>query len=121
MDLIYMNKDKEDVGTLQKYEVDLAFGSDENDFECKINKENHCCEEGWFLYVENTEYGGIIDSIEVSTEEEYVTYKGRSWHGMLEGKVICPENGQDYAMFDGDANEVLAVSNGLVIYKMLNK
>lgn len=108
MDLIYMNPEREDVGILSNYELDIAFGSDENDFECRIAKDMHCCEEGWFFYIENTEYGGVIDQVEVSTEEDHVIYKGRSWHGILEKKVLCPEAGQDYLILDGEANEVLA-------------
>ena len=33
-----MNKSKEDVGVMYGYTFDLAFGSDENNFECKINR-----------------------------------------------------------------------------------
>ena len=108
MDLIYANREKEDVGTLMKYDIDLAYGADENDFECTVSKEDHCCKEGFFLYIEGTEYGGIVDKIKVSTSSEDVIYKGRTWHGILEGKVICPEAGQDYLILDGDANAVLS-------------
>lgn len=35
MDLIYMNASMEDIGVIRAYEFDLAYGSDENDFELK--------------------------------------------------------------------------------------
>ena len=56
MDLIYTNADREDVGVLKDYTFDLAFGSSENDFECKVYKENHCCLEIIFctLTAQNT-------------------------------------------------------------------
>ena len=43
MDLIYMNDNKEDLGVLLDYEMDMAFGQDENNFECTINAAAHCC------------------------------------------------------------------------------
>ena len=90
MDLIYMNANREDVGVLQNYDLDLAFGADENSFECKIQAPDHCCEPGWFLYIDGTEYGGIIDSIQIDTANNEVTYYGRTWHGILGSKVIVP-------------------------------
>ncbi len=32
MDLIFTNKNREDIGVLQDYDLDLAFGADENNF-----------------------------------------------------------------------------------------
>lgn len=107
MDLIYMNAAKEDIGVMKDYTLDLAFGTDENDFECKIVRNNHCCEQGFYLYYENTEYGGIIDDIGADTEADEVTYYGRTWHGMLNSKIFEPDNGEDYLILSGEANSVL--------------
>ena len=90
MDLIYMNADKEELGVLQRCDFDLAFGSDENSFECKVAAQDHCCEAGYFLFIEGTEYGGIIDSVQIDTENNEVTYSGRTWHGILASKIIMP-------------------------------
>ena len=105
MDLIYSNADREDIGVLKDYTFDLAFGSSENDFECKVYKENHCCLEDYFLYIDGTEYGGIIDSIGVADDE--ITYSGRTWHGILNSKILEPDSGQDYLILNGEANTVL--------------
>lgn len=107
MDLIYTNPDREDQGVLFDYEFDLAFGSDENNFECKIQIDNHCMEPGSFLYIEGTEYGGIVDSVAVDTEDKTVIYSGRTWHGIIAGKVIEPEPGYDYHVVNGDANTII--------------
>lgn len=107
MDLIYMNASKEDLGVLLNYDFDLAFGSDENNFECRIHAKNHCCEAGFFLYIEDTEYGGMIDSVSHDTETSEVTYSGRTWHGILNSKVIEPDSGADYLVAEGDANAVI--------------
>lgn len=107
MDLIYMDASKADLGVIQDYTLDLAFGTDENDFECKIIKANHCCEAGYYLYFEGTEYGGTIDSITVDSANEEVTYSGRSWHGILNTKILEPDAGEDYLVLNGEANAVL--------------
>lgn len=107
MDLIYTDARGVDIGVLEAYELDMAFGADENDFECTVDSTDHCCEPGSKIYAVGEEYGGVVDSIAVDTESEKVTYKGRTWHGVLEGKVICPEEGQDYLILSGEANQVL--------------
>lgn len=108
MDLIYTNAAREDIGVLHDYEFDLAFGADENNFECTILSKNHCMEAGSFLYIEGTEYGGIVDGMEVDTAQGTVKYKGRTWHGILAGNIIEPEPGYDYYVAKGEANQVLA-------------
>lgn len=107
MDLIFMNASREDIGVLQDYELDLAFGADENNFECRIQSQAHCCEAGFFLYAEGTEYGGVIDSITSDTAKKEVIYSGRTWQGILNSKIIEPDEGADYLIVSGDANEVL--------------
>lgn len=107
MDLIYMNAEREDVGVLHDYKLDLAYGEDENDFELRIPSSAHCCGKGFFVYMDGTEYGGIIDEIASDTEAEEVTYTGRTWHGMLNSKIIAPDAGQDYLTLSGEANTVL--------------
>lgn len=108
LNLIYMNTAKEDIGVMKDYTLDLAFGSDENNFECKIIDKQHCCKENWYLYIEGTEYGGIIDDIAVNSAKGVVTYLGRTWHGILNSKVIEPFPGDDYLIVSGEANSVLA-------------
>lgn len=128
MDLIYTDASRHDVGVLAGYSFDLAFGADENDFECKIASSDHCCEDGSYLYIEGTEYGGVVDTIAVDTAAEIVTYRGRTWHGILESKVVVPLLSSDtstsavtiktaeggtslvnaYLIISGDANACIA-------------
>lgn len=114
MDLIYTDASRHDVGILAGYSFDLAFGADENDFECKIASSDHCCEDGSYLYIEGTEYGGIVDKIGVDTAAEIVTYNGRTWHGILASKVIVPRKSSDTSTADvtisGTVNEYLVIS-----------
>lgn len=107
MDLIYADENKRDIGVLSAFEMDMAYGADENDFSCTVDRGDHCCREKYYLYVEGEEYGGIIDDIGVSTGEEEIYYSGRTWHGILEAKVIEPDASSDYLVLTGEANEIL--------------
>ena len=108
MDLIYMDTNRKDVGVLQDYTFDLAFGEDENDFELVLDLSNHICEPNGFVYIEGTEYGGIIDRINVVTRDDKLTYGGRTWHGILASKVIEPNKGEAHLTVSGEANRVIA-------------
>lgn len=107
MDLIYANENREDIGILLDYSLDLAVGADENNFELTIDQNHHCCESGYIIYIEGTEYGGIIDRIQVNTKSKELKYIGRSWSGILENKIIAPDQGEDYLTVSGEANQVL--------------
>lgn len=107
MDLIYTNYDRVDQGVLSAYDFDLSFGSDENDFELVIGTAEAALDYGAFIYMEGTEYGGIVDARKTKTNSESVIYRGRTWHGILNSKVIEPDPGADYFVVSGDANEIL--------------
>ena len=107
MDLIYTTAARADEGILVAYELDLAFGSGENDFELKAGNKS-ILRPGQYIYIEGTEYGGIIDAIESDTATKEIVYSGRSWHGILNSKVLMPPAGADYLILNGDANTVLA-------------
>lgn len=116
MDLNHADQNHRPLGALDRYELDLAFGADENDFACSLAISNHCCSTGEYLYMTDsaaghviyTEYGGIIDGMQVDTANATVTYSGRTWQGILAGKILCPDDGEDYLVLSGEANAVLA-------------
>ena len=108
MDLIYTNIRRFDQGVLSAYAFDLSYGASENDFEVTIGVNEATLDPCAFVYMEGTEYGGMIDGLKASTNSETITYMGRTWHGILNGKVIQPDTGKDYLVVSGDANEVLS-------------
>ena len=114
MDLIFATDEKIDIGVMQDFTFDLAFGSDENDFELTTDIGNHVCRAGYFIYIENTEYGGIINRIKVQTDSNTLIYKGRTWHGILASRILEPDAGDDYLVCSGEANEVM----GMLIERM---
>lgn len=110
MDLIFTNAKKVDQGTLLAYSLDLSFGEDinENDFELTIGETETMLEDNSVIYIEGTEYGGIVDGMKSNTDSKTITHIGRTWHGILNSKVIQPDNGSDHLIVSGDANVVLA-------------
>ena len=78
MDLIYTNKNKEDMGIIQDFSLDMAYGNDENNFELQKFFSNDELENGSFIYVDNTEYGGIIDAVKDDTSSDNITYTGNN-------------------------------------------
>jgi len=104
--LIYTNTSHVDVGAIQTFEMDMAFGADEQDFEIAFSKPE--LTGGELLYIDGTEYGGIIDAVTHSTETDSAIYKGRTWHGMLAGKIVQPPVGSNYYTLSGDANTCIA-------------
>ncbi len=116
MDLIYTDENNNDLGVIKNYKLDLAYGKDENDFELEIDLQEHCSGINSRIYIQTSdngrvtgsEYGGIIDNIEVDADNERIVYSGRTWHGILANKIIQPENNRDYYTVTGDANAIVA-------------
>lgn len=108
MDLIYTDARRIDQGILSAYSFDLSFGAKENDFEIILGASEPVLESGAFVYSEGTEYGGTVDAMKASTDGDTITYTGRTWHGMLNSKIIQPDAGADYFIVSGDANAILA-------------
>lgn len=111
MDLIYadvVNGTIRDIGIMNTYSFDLSFGEKENDFELRIPMGATDLHEDMVVYINDTEFGGIIDDIEVDTQSRTMIYNGRTFQGILENKVLYPPAGYDYMYVAGEANEVLA-------------
>ena len=115
MKLLHSNQHGEDIGIIRDFEFDLAYGQDENNFTMTIPLTEHSCSAGDILHMIDeslkderyTEYGGVIDAINVNTTNQTVTYKGRTGHGILAGKIIEPESGQDYYTVSGNAHDII--------------
>ncbi|MGO5053590.1 Gp37-like protein [Lachnospiraceae bacterium LCP25S3_G4] len=106
MDLIYMDKNGVEIGVLKNYNVDIDIG-DDNLFEITVGTSNNVLDYDYMFYIEGTEYGGIVDTIKVDTSKKRITYKGRTWRGVLESKIIEPDVGQDFYIISGNAENVI--------------
>lgn len=107
MGLILTDSSRRDVAEVSYYDLDLAFGDDENDFELVLH-EGPALSAGCLAYMDGTEYGGIVDDVASDSATGTVTYSGRTWQGVLAGRVLEPLPGQDYLLVSGDANAALA-------------
>ena len=110
MVLVVHDPERGDLRELLDFELDLAFGSDENAFEltCAVGL---APAEGQLVFVDGSEYGGIVDETSYDAGRDAtgtVTCKGRTWHGVLAGKRLLPDEGSARLSVDGKAGEVLA-------------
>lgn len=99
-----------DVRELSDFELDLAFGSDENALSLECDAA-YAPEEGKFVFIDGTEYGGVIDQASYEAGREAtgsILCKGRTWHGILAGKRLLPDSGSGYLSVSGKAGDALA-------------
>lgn len=110
MVLVVHDPERGDLRELLDFELDLAFGSDENAFELTC-AEGLAPAEGQLVFVDGSEYGGIVDETSYDAGRDAtgtVTCKGRTWHGVLAGKRLLPDEGSARLSVIGKAGEVLA-------------
>ncbi|WP_417058504.1 Gp37-like protein [Ellagibacter isourolithinifaciens] len=110
MVLVVHDPERGDLRELLDFELDLAFGSDENAFELTC-ADGLAPAEGQLVFVDGSEYGGVVDEASYEAGREAtgtVTCKGRTWHGVLAGKRLLPDSGSGYLSVSGKAGEVLA-------------
>lgn len=99
-----------DIREIEEFELDIAFGSDENALKLEA-RAGEAPEEGQFVFIDGTEYGGVIDQASYEAGREAsgsILCMGRTWHGILAGKRLLPDSGSGFLSVSGKAGEVLA-------------
>lgn len=106
IDLTYTDPDGIEQGIIKAYQLDLAYGSDENDFELTLPIDMRIAEKS-LIYIDGTEWGGIVRGGRESTMGETPVFvaRGETWHGMLAETYICPET--DHLSASGEANAAI--------------
>ena len=109
MELIVTDAGGLDLASLTAYDLDLAYGSDENDFELSPGDGAPRLSAGSRVYMDGTPYGGVVDRVasRSSGGPSPVVYSGRTWSGILAGKIVVPPAGSDYYEWDGEANGLI--------------
>ncbi len=109
MDLIYSDNNGVDIGVMQRYYFDLEESTKAggNTFSIETALKRNVLKLGYYLHIEGTAYGGRIDSVKVDTKNQVIYHSGKTWRGILEGKIIEPDAGADYYVVSGEANEIL--------------
>ena len=105
----YANANKQDIGVLKSFSLDMqiSMNKGDNDFEVKTPIDGTKLDKAYYVYSEDTEYGGIVDKIRIDTKGKTMYYGGRTWRGILESKVIVPPVNQDYYTVSGDLNAII--------------
>ena len=105
MDLIYTDSNKKELGVLKGFSVDFDT-SDKKDYELVVGINNNVLVAKGYWYINGTEYGGKVDSLEVNTDTQEIKYKGRNYRGILCEKIIEPPTGQDHKIMSGNLQTI---------------
>lgn len=108
MVLIIADRDGTNVRELDDFDMDCAFGSDENRIQVSCPLELAPIE-GQIVYADRSEVGGIIDEVEVDVSDGFssVVVKGRTWHGILAAKRLLPDAGMSHLEVSGTVSGII--------------
>lgn len=108
MELILASPSGQDLAPILNPSLDMEIGG-ENDFELvlPVSKWNEKYAAGNVIYVPNTEFGGIIGSIETDTASDSIILSGMTFRGRLDKKIIEPPAGEAYKVVSGELNSIL--------------
>lgn len=80
--LVLLNGDMSPIQYISVAEGDFNIG-DTFDFELKV-PDTLTIQQGYYVALENSEFGGIVDKVKRDTGKRYITIGGRTWQGMLQ-------------------------------------
>ena len=66
-------------------------------------------EAAWRFFADGSEIGGRVEGFELKTGRNStgLHWKGSTWTGILNKRLLWPDSGKDYLTLSGDANDVL--------------
>lgn len=59
------------------------------------------------VFIPWTEYGGLLEDMEVRTKSKKIVWRGKCWRGLLTQKIIEPPVGETHLILNGELNTVL--------------
>lgn len=97
------------LGETPNFTLDLAWGRTENNFALTLTDPNLRLDKRTWIYLDGTPWGGIIDAIEPSKtgSTRSIQYEGRTFSGVLAGKILSPDPHQDYLTVSGSPATIL--------------
>lgn len=106
--VILADPNRKELGSILDANITVDLNKNRN-FSIQIARSNWIPELtfSYFVYIPDTEYGGIIGQVLTDTTLDYVELKGYSWRGRLAKKVIEPPSGQDYKKVSGELHAVM--------------
>lgn len=104
MEMILLDKDLKEIGPVS-LDIDFEVGdiSALNDFELTVPS----APDAYAIYIPDTEWGGIIEYDEGTTDSSSTTLKGWTWRGLLSQEIIEPPSGSDYKIVSGELNAII--------------
>ena len=107
-DIILADSDGRELGAILDSNITVDTNG-EYEFSVQIARSNWYPELTFssYVYITETEYGGIIGEVLTDTTLDYVELKGITWRGRLQYKVIVPPAGSDYKTVSGELNQVM--------------
>lgn len=84
-EVYYADHQRVDIGVLETYEIDIDL-ADEKDFQ--IKSPDPVIPIGGYWYIQDTEYGGIVDAFHTDSDDEQIEYSGRSFRGILDSHIV---------------------------------
>ena len=107
-DIILADSDGRELGAILDSNITVDTNG-EYEFSVQIARSNWYPELTFssYVYITETEYGGIIGEVLTDTTLDYVELKGITWRGRLQYKVIEPSAGSDYKTVSGELNQVM--------------
>jgi len=109
LDVIHAGADRIEIGVVRdfhKYDAQIRNNGkmEDNTFELQMSidawKDSPIRKDD-YLYVDKTEFGGVVRSVRKDTSTRTMTVKGLTWRGILAKKVIEPPSGQGYRIYTG--------------------
>lgn len=106
--LILADQNRQEIRYLNFSKLDIDL-NDTKDFELTFSTLNwqNDIEYGSYIFIPNTEYGGIIGKKKTETGEGLITVNGYCWRGILGKKVVQPPSGEPYLILSGELNNLI--------------
>lgn len=103
------DKDGRQIKPLLTASLDAELNGGDRDFELIISASEYDDRimPGDRIFVEGTEIGGVIGESYTDTSLDTLSWKGYTWRGLMEKKIIVPPDGQDKYTVNGELNTVL--------------
>ncbi len=109
MEIQLTDKEGRQIKGLLDASLDAELNDGDRDFQLELDTEGYTGEiqVGCRIFVADTEIGGIIGEPHSDTASDMLTWKGYTWRGLLEKKIIVPPAGKDRYTVSGELNDIL--------------
>lgn len=112
MELVVADAAGRDLALVSDFELDMdaGWGSGvDNSFDLVVRDELPLPGAAWRVYADGTEIGGRVEryAFKAGRTGRELHWKGSSWAGVLERRLLWPDPGSDWLTFAGDCNALL--------------